>query len=309
MANQETGVYRFGIQRKIVAQMTSQSWKNIPHVSYIFEPDVTDFLVRYKAFDEELKRTKGAHVTLNTVIIKALCEGLKAAPDMNAHIHFEPKLVRGKVTTFNNIDISMPWILPDGKMMTITMKDMGNRSLKNMTEYMAETASKIKNTNLSEGMYDVSMNDTMEALQQGKVVSVAQRLIGSKTQKRHRVEPLKGDAKKAYDAIPDSDKLTKEDLKQGTITISNIGAITRDHAGAMALLMIIPPQVCAIGVGALQKKPVVRTNAQGEDYVAIASTIPLCICFDHRVLDFGDVKPFLDEVQRVFDDPSGILKY
>lgn len=309
MKKKENGVSRFGIQRKIVAQMTSQSWRSIPHVSYIFEPDLTDFLKKYKEFDNDLVANQGKHVTLNTVIIKAICEALKSAPQLNAHIHFEPKLVRGKVTTFNKIDVSMPWILPDDKMMTITMKDMGNRSLGNITDYMAETAEKIKKTNLNEVMYDVSMNDTMEALSKGKILSVVQRLIGSKTNKNHRVEPLKGDEKKAYDAIPDSEKLTYEDLKQGTITISNVGAITRGHSGTLALLMIIPPQVCAIGIGCLKKIPVVKTNDKGEDYIDISSTIPLCICFDHRVLDFGEVKPFLDALQGIFDNPEKFLKY
>ena len=33
MKNNEQNVSRFGIQRKIVAQMTSQSWRSVPHVS------------------------------------------------------------------------------------------------------------------------------------------------------------------------------------------------------------------------------------------------------------------------------------
>ncbi len=308
MSRKPRSISRFGIQRKIVANMTSESWRSIPHVSYIFEPDITDFVEKYKVFDDKLKQ-EGKHVTLNTVIIKAITEAIKAAPQLNAHIHFEQKLVRGKVITFDQIDISMPWILPDDKMMTITMKDMGNRSLGNITEYMAETAKKIEKTDLNEVMYQVSMHDTFEKLAKGKFIHVAQRLIGSKTSKNHRITHLTGEAKKAYDAIPDTEKLTYEDIKQGTITISNIGAITRGHDGLLALLMIIPPQVCAIGIGALKKKPVVVTNAEGKDEIGIKTTIPLCICFDHRVLDFGEVKPFLDALQDVFDNPDSFLKY
>ncbi len=307
MSRKPTSVSRFGIQRKIVANMTSESWRSIPHVSYIFEPDLTSFVEKYKEFDTNLQK-EGKHVTLNTVMIKAICEGLKAAPQLNAHIHFEPKLVRGKVTTFDQIDISMPWILPDGRMMTITMKDMGNRSLGNMTEYMAETAKKIEKTDLNEAMYQVSMHDTFEKLAKGKFLQVGQRLIGSLTNKKHRVKHLTGDAKKAYDAIPDSEKLTVSDLQQGTITISNIGSITRGHDGHVGLLMIIPPQVCAIAVGAVTKKPVV-VSKDGKDEIEIRTTVPLDICFDHRVLDFGEVKPFIDALQNIFDNPDDFLKY
>ena len=66
--------------------------------------------------------------------------------------------------------------------------------------------------------------------------------------------------KKAYDAIPDTDKITHKDLKQGTITVSNIGADTRGISGECAMLMVIPPQVCAICVGSLQRRPVVTTD-------------------------------------------------
>ena len=38
----------FGIQRKIVANMTAESWETIPHVTYNYEPDVTDFMKEYK---------------------------------------------------------------------------------------------------------------------------------------------------------------------------------------------------------------------------------------------------------------------
>lgn len=300
-------VSRFGIQRKMVAEMTSQSWKNIPHVSYIYDPDVTDFIKAYKEFNASLP--EGKHVTLNTVFLKAICEALKAAPQMNAHIRFEKRLVRGKITQFENIDVSMPWILPDGSMMTITMMDMGNRSLGNMTEYMAETAKKLEKTNLTQAMYSVSMNDTMEELRRGKIVSVAFRLIGSKTQKRHRVTPLTGEAKKQYDAIPDEEKITKKDLKQGTITISNIGSITRGIEGSIAMLMVIPPQICAIGISAVQKKPVVKTDENGNDVITTAQVLPLNICFDHRALDFGDIKPFLAKLDDIFEHPEQIFIY
>lgn len=300
-------VSRFGIQRKIVANMTSESWKNIPHVSYIYEPDVTEFIKKYKEFDASLP--EGKHITLNTVILKAITEAIKAAPQMNAHIHFERKLVRGKITQYDNIDVSMPWILPDNTMMTINMKDMGNRSLGNITEYMAETAEKLKKTNLNEAMLSVSMNDTFEALRKGKVIRVIQRLIGSKTNKKHRVSALSGAEKKAYDAIPDNEKITKDDLKQGTITISNIGSITRGIDGAVALLMIIPPQVCAIGISAIVKKPIVAVDENGKEEIKSADILPLNIVFDHRALDFGEVKPFLAKLDEIFNNPDELLVY
>ncbi|MBE6800641.1 MAG: 2-oxo acid dehydrogenase subunit E2 [Ruminococcaceae bacterium] len=131
-------VTRFGIQRKIVANMTTESWQNIPHVSYQYEPDVTKFVEEFKKFTAEHQGDSGAKITFNAVLLKAIAEAIEADPVINAHMHFEKGLVRGKVTVFDNIDISVPWILPSGEMMTITMKDMGNKTLKEIAEYQAD---------------------------------------------------------------------------------------------------------------------------------------------------------------------------
>ena len=45
----------FGIQRKIVANMTTESWETIPHVTYNYEPDVTDFMKEYKKLNFDRK--------------------------------------------------------------------------------------------------------------------------------------------------------------------------------------------------------------------------------------------------------------
>lgn len=301
-------VTRFGIQRKIVAAMTTESWQNIPHVSYLYEPDVTKFMTAFRAFNEELAK-EGKHITINTAILKAIAEAVKEAPQMNAHLHFEPKLVRGKEKIYDNIDISVPWILPGGRMMTITMKDVGSKSLGEITAYTEQIDHKFKKTDLDEVMYSVSIHDTMENLSDFKLLSTVQRLYGSLTNKKHRVKHLTGEAKKEYESISESDRLTYEDLKQGTITVSNVGSITRGSFGSINMLMIIPPQVCAIGVAAVQRKPVVKKNAAGVEEIVPADLLPICLCFDHRSMDFGDLRPFLQKMDSIFNNPEDFLKY
>lgn len=295
-------VKRFGIQRKIVATMTSESWKNIPHVSYTYEPDISAFYEKYLEFRRNFP--KDQKLTFNTVLLKAVAEALKSAPHLNAHMHYEENLVRGKITTFDNIDISVPWTLPSGQMMTITMKNMENRSLVNINDYVREIDRRLNNTNVNEALYSVSMRDTMEDLSSGKVFSVLGRLIGSKTNKRHRVSSLKGREKKEYESIPKTDRITSDDLVQGTITVSNIGSISQGLDGGFAMLMIIPPQVCAIGIAAIHKKAVVGTDENGNDCFKSATVLPICICFDHRALDFGDIKPFISRLNYQFEHPE-----
>lgn len=291
----------FGIQRKIVANMTSESWETIPHVTYMYEPDVTEFMKAYKKLN--LNRSGVDKISVNTLILKVICEGLKAAPAMNAHMHFNRKLVRGSIDTFKNIDISMPMILPNGEMMTVNLHDFEEKNLDEMTDYIQDVYRRAENTDLNEAMFEVSLDNTLTALKSGKIGQAVCRLIGSKTGK-HKVNTLHGAAKKAYESIPVEDRLTKRDIEQGTVTVSNLGSVYRAGRGAAALLEIIPPQVTAFGVGAIQDKPVVVTDAFGEKYVEARQVLPICIAFDHRALDFGDIVPFLQALDSIFENPQ-----
>lgn len=290
----------FGIQRKIVANMTSESWREIPHVSYMYEADVTELFSLYKEMNSEYS-TK---VTFNTLVLKIITEGLKAAPEMNAHIKFNRRLVRGEINTFEDINISMPTILPNGKMMTVNLRNFESRDLDDMTQYINDINRRAENTNLDEAMFSVSLNDSLKGLRKGHILKTVYRLIGSKTGK-HRVKTLSGKEKREYESIPETERLTAYDLEQGTVTVSNIGSTYLGQKGAMALLEIVPPQVCAFGVGAVQKKPVVTDD----DKIEVRKVLPICIAFDHRALDFGDIVPFMKKLDEIFAAPEIIFSW
>lgn len=291
----------FGIQRKIVANMTTESWQNIPHVTYTYEPDVTEFMAQYKRLNEGVDKEN--KITVNTLMLKVIVEGLKACPAMNAHIDFDRKYVRGVIHTLSNIDISMPMVLPTGEMMTINLHNFESKNLDEMVAYIKDVHRRMEKTDLNEVMFDVSLDNTLTGLKEGKFAQTINRLIGSKTGK-HKVKTLKGKEKKAYEAIPETDRLTKHDIEQGSITISNIGSVYREQRGAAALIEIIPPQVTAIAVGAVQDKPVVVVNENDEKEIAIRQVLPFTIVFDHRALDFGDIVPFIKKLDEIFEAPE-----
>lgn len=296
-----TRTEHFDIQRKIVANMTTESWEQIPHVAYVYEADVTDLMTEFK----KLRSTSKTKITLNTVLMKAIIEGLKAAPVMNSHLSYNRKLVRGELKTFEDINISMPMLLPDGRMMTVNLRDFQNKSLLAMTDYIADVTRRAENTNLNEVMFDVSLDNTITGLKQGKVKQTVRRLIGSKTGK-HKVHTLRGAAKKAYYSIPEKDRLTKKDIEQGTVTISNLGSLYRGQSGYGTLIEIVPPQVCAFALGAVQDKPVVVTDKFGNKTIEARQILPITVVFDHRALDFGDVIPFLKKMDSIFAHPQVI---
>ncbi len=296
----------FGIQRKIIANMTTEAWQTVPHIGYSYEPEVTKFMDAVKRLNASGKFE--SKITVNTIMLKAITEGLKCAPELNAQIHFDQKRVKGYVTEYEDIHASMTWVLPNNEMMTINLHDIGSKSLSELNDYINDTARRIANTNLDEVMYSISFDDTIQKLKKGHVLKAVNRLIGAKFGK-HKVETLKGKAKKEYYQIPETDRLTKEDIRQGTVCISNIGSTTRGIHGRCTMLAIIPPEVFVLCMSSVQKQPVVVLDENGNDIVVPGNVMPMQLVFDHRALDFGKLIPFIKRLEGIFENPDEIFNW
>lgn len=292
----------FGIARKIVSNMTAESCETIPHAVISYEPEVTEFLKVMKDINKDA--TPETKLTINTIMLRVIVEGLKACPIMNSHIEFNRKLVRGNVKTFKEIDISMPMVLKTGEMMTINMHDMHDKTMSQMRDTIADSVRRANNSDMNEVMFEVSLDNTLQGLKRGKIAQTINRLVGSKTGK-HKVKTLTGKAKKEYYSIPVTDRLTKHDIEQGTITVSNLGSVCRNWNGICTLLEIIPPQVCAIAIGATQLVPI----AEQDGTIRTGYRLPFTIAFDHRALDMGDITPFVNKLNEIFDNPDIIREW
>ncbi len=87
-------------------------------------------------------------------------------------------------------------------------------------------------------------------------------------------------------------KLKPEEVQESTFSITNPGVF----GGLMGLPVINQPNVAILGLGAIQKRPVVINDA-----IAIRSMVYLTLSYDHRVVDgavahqfMGKVKSFLE---------------
>ena len=165
----------FGIARKIVANMTSESWETVPHAGFTYEADVSKFFDVIKEINEG--RTGADRISVNTAMLRVIVEGIKACPIINSHIYFNRKLVRGEVVTFENIDISMPVTFDNGDMMTLNMHDMGNKTMTQMNDAIRDSMRRAKNSNMEEVMFDVSLDNTLKALKKGKIGQTVCRLF------------------------------------------------------------------------------------------------------------------------------------
>jgi pyruvate dehydrogenase E2 component (dihydrolipoamide acetyltransferase) len=90
-----------------------------------------------------------------------------------------------------------------------------------------------------------------------------------------------------------------EDLRGGTFTISNLGAI----GGTYSTPIINTPETAILLAGRSRKLPVVTP----EDEIAIRLMMPLSLSYDHRLIDGGAAARFLNDVIAYLEAPSRLL--
>ncbi|KAJ4968256.1 hypothetical protein NE237_014957 [Protea cynaroides] len=96
-----------------------------------------------------------------------------------------------------------------------------------------------------------------------------------------------------------NNKLSSEDISNGTITVSNIGAI----GGKFGSPIINLPEVAIIAIGRIQKLP--RFADDGNVYPASIANVN--IGADHRVVDGATVARFCNEWKQLIEKPELLI--
>jgi pyruvate dehydrogenase E2 component (dihydrolipoamide acetyltransferase) len=95
-------------------------------------------------------------------------------------------------------------------------------------------------------------------------------------------------------------KLKPDEVQGGTFTITNPGIF----GAKFGMPIINQPQVAILGVGGILKKPVVITDKDGNDSIAIRSMMHLSIGYDHRIVDGAVADQFMAEVKQFLENWS-----
>lgn len=90
-----------------------------------------------------------------------------------------------------------------------------------------------------------------------------------------------------------------EDLKGGTFTISNLGAV----GGTYSTPIINPPEVAVLLLGRSRKLPIVVEG----DKIETRLMMPLSLSYDHRIVDGATAARFLNEVINYLKVPGRLL--
>ncbi len=93
-------------------------------------------------------------------------------------------------------------------------------------------------------------------------------------------------------------KLKPEDVQGGTFTITNPGIF----GAKFGMPIISQPQVAIMDIGAITKKPVVLTDKEGNDTIAIRSMMHIAIAYDHRIIDGAVADQFIVVVKNYLEN-------
>ena len=89
-------------------------------------------------------------------------------------------------------------------------------------------------------------------------------------------------------------KLKPEDVEGSTFTITNPG----QFGAVFGLPIINQPNSAIMGVGGIMKQPVVITDKDGTDSIAIRSVVHLTLGYDHRLIDGAVADQFMAQVKK-----------
>jgi pyruvate dehydrogenase E2 component (dihydrolipoyllysine-residue acetyltransferase) len=95
-------------------------------------------------------------------------------------------------------------------------------------------------------------------------------------------------------------KLKPEEVEGSTFTITNPG----QFGAVFGLPIINQPNSAIMGVGGIAKAPVVVTDDNGNDSIAIRSLVHLTLGYDHRIIDGAVADQFMAEVKKALENWS-----
>jgi 2-oxoglutarate dehydrogenase E2 component (dihydrolipoamide succinyltransferase) len=210
------------IRKRIAEHMVQSLLHTAPHVTTVFEADLTAVLEHRQRNKDDFAR-RGAPLTLTAYFLQATVAAIRAVPEVNS------RWTDSALEVFDSMHIGVATALETGLVVPV-LRDVQSRDL-------FETAQ--------------GLEDLVSRAREGR--------------------------------------LSPADVRGGTFTISNHGV-----SGSLVATPIIinQPQSAILGVGRLEKRPVV-VSENAEDRIVIRPRCYVTLTIDHRVMDGHQANRFL----------------
>jgi 2-oxoglutarate dehydrogenase E2 component (dihydrolipoamide succinyltransferase) len=223
--SQDSRVPHTSMRRRIAEHM-ARSVAAAPHVTTLFEADMTRVLEHRDRHSAEFER-QGARLTLTAYFVAACARALRAHPEVNASFEEDALVLHA------DCNVGVGTALGSGGLIVPVLHCAQQLDLLGV------------------------------ALKLGQLVAAAR-----------------------------AGKLTPEDVRGGTFTISNHGV-----GGSLlaAPIIINQPQVAILGIGKLERRVCV-VETEGLESIGVRSMCYLTLTIDHRALDAFQANAFLSRI-------------
>ena len=91
-----------------------------------------------------------------------------------------------------------------------------------------------------------------------------------------------------------TNRISPDDLSGATFTVTNTGS----RGALFDTPIFTPPQVAILGTGAVVKRPVVVSDPNIGETIAVRSMVYLALSYDHQIVDGADAARFLGTVKE-----------
>ncbi|MCQ1946634.1 MULTISPECIES: 2-oxoglutarate dehydrogenase, E2 component, dihydrolipoamide succinyltransferase [unclassified Arthrobacter] len=220
--------------RQTIARRMRESLEESAQLTQVHEVDMTRIAALRQKAKGNFQQQNGAKLTFLPFIAKAVVEGLKQHPVLNASYNNETQEI-----TYHDAEHLAIAVDTEKGLLVPVINDAGDLNITGLAKKIADVGSRTRNN-----------------------------------------------------------KIGPDELSGGTFTITNIGSV-----GALFDTPIInQPQVGILGTGAIVKRPMVVTDAEGNDNIAIRSMMYLSLTYDHRLVDGADAGRFLQTLKARLEE-------
>ncbi|MDD6012735.1 MAG: 2-oxo acid dehydrogenase subunit E2 [Oscillospiraceae bacterium] len=291
----------FNVKGRISGNVLVNAQRNCPTPAYTYQVDITGFWEEY----QKLKSSCDYHLTFNTLLMRLLAEGLKAAPRLNAHLEYNHTSSCGRLIVKDHIDVAMPVFLESGETFPIKVKNIENKSLREIAQQVDDLLERLHNTDMDQVLFDLVAQRMVGFAMRGKLLSTISQIATGYIGK-YKVAKVSDLFKK----VPrDSHTLQIDELNEATVCLSNWGPLSDNLKGCVTFSPLLYPQVFLMSVGNARDKEYAFKNEAGEVEIGVKKELPISLMFDHRIGGFGDVVPFVKRLDEIFEHPEIIREW
>ncbi len=291
------------IRDRLTSNVLVNSQRDIPGTACSYEMDVTGLYGEFKA----LKESCGYKLTFNTLMLKVLVEGLKAAPRLNAHFEYNHRKTSGRLIIKKHIDVALALCLENGETFQVKAKHLEEKNLRETAFEAEEIKRRLRNTNLKRVMFKVGGQRMLGLAAKGKIISTVSQFHSAYFGKS-KIAKFSKLFKKKYRTVNTTGKpydgLKVDDFTEGSVCFTNWGTLYDKLNVNITYIPPLYPQVFLFATGRVTDKEYVTRDENGNLVLKTKKILPTTLVFDHKIGGANDIIPFIKKLDEISENPE-----